>query len=253
MVNVAINGFGRIGRAVFRIIATRPGSAIRVVAINDLSDDDILAYLLEYDSVMGRFDQEVTVADGIMKIGHHEIQMLMERDPAQLPWAELGVDIVIESTGVFRDRATLQTAPRRRRQAGDPHRPLPGQDRPDRGARSERRRARRRRHHRLQRLLHHQLPGPPGQGSRRQLRDRQGRHDHGPRLHQRPGPGRCPPQGPPSEPGCDRKHHPHHHRRRQGGRRGAAQPRRASWTGSRCECRCPTDQRSTSWSSSRRT
>jgi len=108
MVNVAINGFGRIGRAVFRIIATRPGSEIRVVAINDLSDDDILAYLLEYDSVMGRFDQEVIVADGVMKVGPHEIKMLMERDPAQLPWAELGVDIVIESTGVFRSRAALQ-------------------------------------------------------------------------------------------------------------------------------------------------
>ena len=108
MVNVAINGFGRIGRAVFRIIATRPGSEIRVVAINDLADDDILAYLLEYDSVMGRFDQEVIVADGVMKVGPHEIKMLMERDPAQLPWAELGVDIVIESTGVFRSRAKLQ-------------------------------------------------------------------------------------------------------------------------------------------------
>ena len=108
MVNVAINGFGRIGRAVFRIIATRPGSEIRVVAINDLSDDDILAYLLEYDSVMGRFDQEVTVDNGVMTVGPHEIKMLMERDPSQLPWAELGVDIVIESTGVFRDRASLQ-------------------------------------------------------------------------------------------------------------------------------------------------
>ncbi|HEY6627802.1 MAG TPA: type I glyceraldehyde-3-phosphate dehydrogenase [Acidimicrobiia bacterium] len=108
MVNVAINGFGRIGRAVFRIIASRPDSGISVVAINDLSDDDILAYLLEYDSVMGRFDQEVTVDDGVMKVGPHEIQMLMERDPAQLPWTELGVDVVIESTGVFRDRAALQ-------------------------------------------------------------------------------------------------------------------------------------------------
>ncbi len=108
MVNVAINGFGRIGRAVFRIIASRPDSGISVVAINDLSDDDILAYLLEYDSVMGRFDQEVTVDGGVMKVGHHEIKMLMEHDPGQLPWAELGVDVVIESTGVFRDRATLQ-------------------------------------------------------------------------------------------------------------------------------------------------
>ena len=108
MTRVAINGFGRIGRAVFRIIASRPESGIEVVAINDLSDDDILAYLLEYDSVMGRFDQPVSTADGVMHVGDHEIEMLVERDPAQLPWAELGVDVVIESTGVFRDRASLQ-------------------------------------------------------------------------------------------------------------------------------------------------
>jgi glyceraldehyde 3-phosphate dehydrogenase len=78
------------------------------VAVNDLSDDDILGYLLEYDSVMGRFDQEVTITDGVMKVGDHEIQMLMERDPAALPWDELDVDVVIESTGVFRDRQSLQ-------------------------------------------------------------------------------------------------------------------------------------------------
>ena len=105
---VAINGFGRIGRAVFRIIATRPDSDIEVVAINDLSDDDILAYLLEYDSVMGRFEQEVEVGDGVMTVGDHEIKMLVETDPAKLPWAELGVDVVVEATGVFRDRASLQ-------------------------------------------------------------------------------------------------------------------------------------------------
>lgn len=108
MTRVAINGFGRIGRAVFRIIAERPDSDIEVVAINDLSDDDILAYLLEYDSVMGRFEQEVSVSDGIMKVGKHEIKMLMERDPSSLPWEELKVDVVIESTGVFRDRESLQ-------------------------------------------------------------------------------------------------------------------------------------------------
>jgi glyceraldehyde 3-phosphate dehydrogenase len=108
MANVAINGFGRIGRAVFRIIASRPDSGLNVVAINDLSDDDILAYLLEYDSVMGRFEEEVTVEDGLMKVGQHEIRMLMERDPSQLPWKELDVDVVIESTGVFRDRASNQ-------------------------------------------------------------------------------------------------------------------------------------------------
>lgn len=108
MTRVAINGFGRIGRAVFRIIAEREDADIEVVAINDLSDDDILAYLLEYDSVMGRFDQEVSVADGVMTVGHHEVRMLMERDPAKLPWGELGVDVVVEATGVFRDRESLQ-------------------------------------------------------------------------------------------------------------------------------------------------
>jgi glyceraldehyde 3-phosphate dehydrogenase len=108
MTRVAINGFGRIGRTVFRIIASRPESDIEVVAINDLSDDDILGYLLEYDSVMGRFDQTVSIKDGLMRVGDHEVKMLMERDPTKLPWAELDVDVVVEATGVFRDRASLQ-------------------------------------------------------------------------------------------------------------------------------------------------
>ena len=109
MTRVAINGFGRIGRTVFRIIASRPDSDIEVVAINDLSDDDILGYLLEYDSVMGRFDQTVSMEDGLMRVGDHEVKMLMERDPTKLPWAELDVDVVVEATGVFRDRASLQS------------------------------------------------------------------------------------------------------------------------------------------------
>ncbi len=109
MTRVAINGFGRIGRTVFRIIASRPESDIEVVAINDLSDDDILGYLLEYDSVMGRFDQTVSMEDGLMRVGDHEVKMLMERDPTKLPWAELDVDVVVEATGVFRDRASLQS------------------------------------------------------------------------------------------------------------------------------------------------
>jgi glyceraldehyde 3-phosphate dehydrogenase len=105
---VAINGFGRIGRAVFRIILQRDNPDIEIVAINDLADDDILAYLLEYDSVMGPLGVEPIVADGKMTVGKHEVAMLMERNPAELPWKELGVDIVIESTGVFRSRAKLQ-------------------------------------------------------------------------------------------------------------------------------------------------
>jgi glyceraldehyde 3-phosphate dehydrogenase len=105
---VAINGFGRIGRAVFRIILKRDNPDIEVVAINDLADDDVLAYLLEYDSVMGPLGMEPDVSDGVMKVGRHEVKMLMERNPAELPWSELGVDIVIESTGIFRSREKLQ-------------------------------------------------------------------------------------------------------------------------------------------------
>jgi glyceraldehyde 3-phosphate dehydrogenase len=107
-VRVAINGFGRIGRAVFRIIAERPSSEIEIVAINDLADDDILAYLLEYDSVMGPFNQEVEVKDGVMTVGKHEVKMLYVKDPAELPWKELDIDVVVESTGVFRSRESLQ-------------------------------------------------------------------------------------------------------------------------------------------------
>ena len=107
-VRVAINGFGRIGRAVFRIIAERTTSEIEVVAINDLADDDILAYLLEYDSVMGPFDQEVDVKDGVMTVGKHEVKMLYVKDPSTLPWKELDIDVVVESTGVFRSRESLQ-------------------------------------------------------------------------------------------------------------------------------------------------
>ncbi len=107
-IRVAVNGFGRIGRAVFRIIAERPDSPIEVVAINDLADDDILAYLLEYDSVMGHFDQPVEVKDGVLTVGRHHVRMLMETDPARLPWRDLSVDVVVESTGIFRSREKLQ-------------------------------------------------------------------------------------------------------------------------------------------------
>ena len=107
-IKVAINGFGRIGRNVFRIILQRDNPDIEVVAINDLADDDILAYLLEYDSVMGPLNMEVKVSDGVMEVGRQSVKMLMEKDPAQLPWGELGVDVVIEATGIFRSRSQLQ-------------------------------------------------------------------------------------------------------------------------------------------------
>ena len=102
-VRVAINGFGRIGRNVLRA-AKRDRAAIDFVAINDLTDADTLAHLLQYDSVHGRYDGNVEVADGALRIDQDEIRVLSERDPAKLPWADLGVDVVIESTGFFRSR-----------------------------------------------------------------------------------------------------------------------------------------------------
>ncbi|HKZ28810.1 MAG TPA: type I glyceraldehyde-3-phosphate dehydrogenase [Acidimicrobiia bacterium] len=104
---VAINGFGRIGRTVFRVIAERPDSGIEIVAVNDIADDDTLAHLLKYDTVFGRFPGDIVVGDGVMSAGGHTVKMLEERAPANLPWSELGVDVVVESTGIFRTRAAL--------------------------------------------------------------------------------------------------------------------------------------------------
>ena len=103
---VAINGFGRIGRAVFRILESHEN--IEVVAINDLFDDEALRYLLKYDTVMGRFEGAVKIEDGSMVTSQTSAKMLSERDPKLLPWGELDVDVVIESTGVFRAHSQLE-------------------------------------------------------------------------------------------------------------------------------------------------
>lgn len=102
---VAINGFGRIGRSVFRILNARED--IDVVAINDLFDHKALEYLLKYDSIMQRFEQNVYIKDGYLITPNETVRMLSHRDPLELPWAELGVDVVVESTGVFRTREKL--------------------------------------------------------------------------------------------------------------------------------------------------
>ena len=99
---IAINGFGRIGRAVFRIAETLPN--VEVVAINDLFDNAALRYLLTYDTVMGRFEGGVTIEDNELVTPGTRARMLSERSPADLPWGELGIDAVVESTGVFRSR-----------------------------------------------------------------------------------------------------------------------------------------------------
>ena len=104
---VAINGFGRIGRSVFRILDQNKD--IEVIAINDLSDQESLAYLLKYDTIMGRFSGNVNIEKDILHTDNESVQMLSERDPAKLPWEDLNIDIVIESTGVFRTCSALET------------------------------------------------------------------------------------------------------------------------------------------------
>jgi glyceraldehyde 3-phosphate dehydrogenase len=100
---VGINGFGRIGRNFFRAHLERGGD-FDVVAANDLGDAKTMAHLLKHDSVLGRLEEDVDVGDGSITVGKHEIQLLSEKDPKDLPWRDLGVDIVLESTGFFTKR-----------------------------------------------------------------------------------------------------------------------------------------------------
>jgi len=103
-IRVGINGFGRIGRLVFRNLMAR-SDEFEVVGVNDLTDNKMLAYLLKYDSIHGTFDGEVSHDDQYLHVNGKQIVAMAERDPAQLGWGDKGVDIVIESTGVFRGRA----------------------------------------------------------------------------------------------------------------------------------------------------
>jgi glyceraldehyde 3-phosphate dehydrogenase len=102
-VKVGINGFGRIGRNLFRA-AYEAGSDLEFLAVNDITDPRTLAHLLRYDSILGRFPGEVADLEGAISVDGHEIKVLAERDPASLPWGDLGVDVVIESTGLFTKR-----------------------------------------------------------------------------------------------------------------------------------------------------
>ncbi len=102
-VKVGINGFGRIGRNLFRA-AYEAGSDLEFVAVNDLIDNELIAYLLKYDSILGRFPGEVEVTGDGIRVDGKELRILNEKDPAALPWRDLGVEVVIESTGLFTKR-----------------------------------------------------------------------------------------------------------------------------------------------------
>jgi glyceraldehyde 3-phosphate dehydrogenase len=106
MKKIAINGFGRIGRMCFRSLLEK--TDVQVVAINDLTDVKTLAHLLKYDSIHGRCKATVTSEDQFLVVNGHRIEILAQKDPAQLPWAAMGIDVVIESTGIFTDKEGAQ-------------------------------------------------------------------------------------------------------------------------------------------------
>ena len=135
MASIAINGLGRIGRAALKIIEQADGA--EVVAVNDLILPHNLAYLLRYDTVYGRWHTTVTADGDALAVGGRKIPVLARRDPAELPWRDLGVDLVLECTGAFPPRGRPEKAPRRRGTAGDLVRARADRDGGDRGARRE--------------------------------------------------------------------------------------------------------------------
>ena len=216
-VRVGINGFGRIGRNFFRAVRAS-GLDIEIVAVNDLTDNTSLAHLLKYDSILGRLDADVTATDDEIRVGDQVVKTFAERDPADLKWADLGVDVVVESTGFFTDATKARAHVDRRRQEGHHLRAGDERGRHRRHGRQPRRLRPGRAHRHLQRVVHHQLPGADGQGAPRRPRHRQGPDDHDPRLHRGPEPPGQHPQGPAPGP----------RRRAQHGARPRPVPRRRS-------------------------
>ena len=236
-VRVGINGFGRIGRNFFRAL-TASGADIELVAANDLGDVATMAHLLKYDSILGRFPGRSRRPTAASRVGDQDIKILAERDPANLPWGDLGVDVVIESTGFFTKAADA----RKHVDAGGAKKVIISAPATDEDITIVHGRQRRRlrpgqAHDHLQRVVHDELPRPAGQGARRRVRDRARPDDHDPRLHPGPEPaGRartriCAARGPP---------------RSTSSRPPPAPPRRsawccrtsrASWTATRCASR----------------
>ena len=183
-VRVGVNGFGRIGRVFFR---TALGDKdIEVVGVNDLADAKTLAHLLKHDSVHGGCAAEVAAKGEAIFVDGREIRVCALKDPATLPWKELGVDVVVESTGLFRDTATAS----KHIQAGAKKVIItaPAKD-PDvtvvLGVNEQTYDAATAPDH-LQRLVHHQLPGHHGQGARRRVRHQARLRLDRALLHQRP-------------------------------------------------------------------
>ena len=162
-VRVGINGFGRIGRNIMR--AALGDRNIDFVAVNDLTNATTLAHLLKHDSVLGNLTPKVEAKGDGISVDGDEFKVLSMRDPAQLPWKDLGVDVVFESTGLFTEARRRREAPHRGRQEGR-HHGARQEARPDGRARRERREVRSgEASDHLQRVVHDELPGAAGEGA----------------------------------------------------------------------------------------
>ena len=236
---VGINGFGRIGRQSLKALIERAPD-VEVVAVNDLVDTEMNALLFKHDSTYGAYAGTVEHTDDALVIDGREIKVLQVRDPAQLPWGDLGVDIVLESTGIFTDADKAAAHLDAGASKVIISAPAKGEDitivlgvneddvRPGDAP------------HHQQRQLHHELPGARGQGRPRQLGHQARPDEHDPLVHQRPAhPGRGP-QGSAPRPRRRPEHHPDHDRRGQARSRSSSRSSRASSTASACACRRPT-------------
>ena len=235
MTKVAINGMGRIGRAAFKIIMDRP--ELELVAVNDLMDLDNLVYLLNYDTVYGVYKHRVTTSGDDLVVNGKSIKFLSVKDPAQLPWKDLGVEIALECTGLFTQAEGLS----KHLAAGAKYAMLSA---PPKGAGGLLHRPRRhpaggRRPHDLLRLLHHQLHHPGGGDHGPADRRQKGGHDHHPRLHLLPGHrGRTQQEISPG-PGRGGQPGAHLHRAPQWPPPTLCPSTRENSTGSRCAVPCP--------------
>ena len=186
-IRIGINGFGRIGRNVFRAIDLDPAfSDVEIVMLNDLTDNKTLGHLLKYDSIMGVYSRQVSANDEGLQVDGRAVRISSHRNPADIPWGDMGVDYVIESTGRFTDadsagahldggaKKVVISAPAK----GNVKTIVMGVNEHEYD----------RTLHPLQRLLHHQLSGAGGQGYPRPLRHQARPDDHRARLHQRPVP-----------------------------------------------------------------
>ena len=165
---IGINGFGRIGRNVFRALLDHP--ELEVVAVNDLTDAATLAHLFKYDSVHGKLQAEVELTEDGFTVNGRPVKVLAERDPAQLPWGDLGVDLVVESTGRFRSREDAAKHLQGGAKKVIISAPAKNEDiTVVMGVNEDNVRSRQPSRH-FQRLLHHQLPGAGGEGASPELR-----------------------------------------------------------------------------------